>query len=63
MSLQLLLLSHGQIAYWGPVKEAVPYFERLGFRCPPEYAEAEFLASLIERPQDFLARTLQILAV
>ena len=53
--LQLLLLAHGQIAYWGPLREAMPYFERLGFRCPSEYSEAEFLASVVERPQDFLA--------
>lgn len=52
---QVLLITRGQVAYWGPLTEAMPYFERLGFRCPTEYSEAEFLASVVERPADFLA--------
>lgn len=52
-SLQVLLLTHGRVAYWGPVKEALPYFERLGFLRPAEYSEAEFLAAVVERPEDF----------
>ena len=32
---KILLLSNGRVMYLGPVTEAVPYFEKLGYACPP----------------------------
>jgi len=44
---QLLLLSKGQVVYFGPANEAVAYFARLGHECPPEYNPADFMIDLI----------------
>lgn len=43
----LILLSEGQMLYTGPAKDALPYFEELGHKCPEHYNPAEFLADLI----------------
>lgn len=51
----MLILCRGQVAYWGPVSEAVPYFERLGFRRPSDCADAEFLSALVEHPAQYFA--------
>ena len=44
-------LSAGGLVYSGPASEAVAYFERQGFTCPPNYNPAEFLADLISVDQ------------
>eukprot|EP00668_Euglena_longa_P010682 GGOE01012939.1.p1 GENE.GGOE01012939.1~~GGOE01012939.1.p1 ORF type:complete len:1397 (-),score=415.61 GGOE01012939.1:676-4659(-) len=43
---EVTVLCAGQIAFQGPINEAVPYFESLGFRCPPTKSHAEFLTEV-----------------
>eukprot|EP00667_Euglena_gracilis_P000604 EG_transcript_604 len=40
---EVTVMCAGQIAFQGPIEEAVPYFEALGFQCPPTKSHAEFL--------------------
>lgn len=39
----IVLLSEGQIAYIGPRKEVLEFFESCGFKCPERKGIAEFL--------------------
>ncbi len=39
----------GQIAYWGPISDALPYFKALGYDCPAAYSAAEFLAEVVHK--------------
>lgn len=32
---KVMVIAAGQCIYWGPVQDARPYFESLGFECPP----------------------------
>ncbi|XP_065222675.1 protein scarlet-like [Planococcus citri] len=43
----LLLATGGRVSYFGPVTEAVGYFERLQMKCPESYNIAEFLVKKI----------------
>ncbi|KAE9346683.1 ABC transporter G family member 34 [Phytophthora fragariae] len=42
----VMVLNHGEIIYHGPREHAVPYFETLGFKCPPRRDAADFLLDL-----------------
>ncbi|EGZ25831.1 pleiotropic drug resistance protein ABC superfamily [Phytophthora sojae] len=42
----VMVLNHGEIIYHGPREQAVPYFETLGFKCPPRRDSADFLLDL-----------------
>eukprot|EP00644_Phytophthora_capsici_P012747 jgi/Phyca11/21930/fgenesh1_pg.PHYCAscaffold_232_\ len=42
----ILLLNDGEVMYNGPREQAVPYFESLGFVCPPDRDVADFLMDL-----------------
>eukprot|EP00644_Phytophthora_capsici_P015914 jgi/Phyca11/10414/fgenesh1_pm.PHYCAscaffold_49_\ len=42
----ILLLNDGEVMYHGPREQAVPYFESLGFVCPPERDVADYLLDL-----------------
>ncbi|OWY98454.1 Pleiotropic drug resistance protein transporter [Phytophthora megakarya] len=42
----ILLLNDGEVMYHGPREQAVPYFERLGFACPPDRDVADYLLDL-----------------
>ncbi|GMF46956.1 unnamed protein product [Phytophthora fragariaefolia] len=42
----VMVLNHGEIIYHGPREQAVPYFETLGFQCPPRRDAADFLLDL-----------------
>ncbi|ETN18845.1 hypothetical protein PPTG_04318 [Phytophthora nicotianae INRA-310] len=42
----VMVLNHGEIIYHGPRDQAVPYFETLGFKCPPRRDAADFLLDL-----------------
>eukprot|EP00002_Diphylleia_rotans_P026240 TRINITY_DN521_c0_g2_i4.p1 TRINITY_DN521_c0_g2~~TRINITY_DN521_c0_g2_i4.p1 ORF type:complete len:1184 (-),score=287.33 TRINITY_DN521_c0_g2_i4:1637-5140(-) len=53
----LLLLSHGEVTYFGPSKGALGYFSGLGLRCPPLKNPAEFLQELTDRPVKYLDKT------
>lgn len=60
----LLLGKGGKIVYLGPCSEAVNYFEKLGFKCPPKVNPADFLMDVtngdIEREgeEEFTIQTL-----
>lgn len=43
----ILVGPHGQVCYMGPRKEAIPYFAKLGYKCPTETNPAEFLLDLV----------------
>ncbi|EEY63621.1 ATP-binding Cassette (ABC) Superfamily [Phytophthora infestans T30-4] len=42
----VLILNAGEVMYHGPRAQALPYFESLGFRCPPHRDTADFLLDL-----------------
>jgi len=42
----VLVLNAGEVTYHGPCDRALPYFESLGFRCPPHRDTADFLLDL-----------------
>ncbi|RAW21404.1 ABC transporter G family member 31, partial [Phytophthora cactorum] len=42
----VLILNAGEVMYHGPRDQALPYFESLGFRCPPHRDTADFLLDL-----------------
>eukprot|EP00667_Euglena_gracilis_P002444 EG_transcript_2446 len=49
---EVTVMCAGQLAFQGPIDEAVPYFEALGFRCPPTKSHADFLTE-ITLPEGF----------
>ncbi|KAJ8525855.1 hypothetical protein ON010_g15266 [Phytophthora cinnamomi] len=42
----ILLLNDGEVMYHGPRDQALPYFETLGFVCPPDRDAADYLLDL-----------------
>ena len=44
---QLMIMSRGRQAYSGDVKDAVPYFDGIGYPCPPAMNPAEFFLDLV----------------
>ncbi|EME27695.1 ABC transporter, ATP-binding protein [Galdieria sulphuraria] len=49
---KLLLLASGQTVYYGPAKEAVVYFSRLGYECPYGFNPADYFIALLTN-EDF----------
>lgn len=47
---KVIILAGGEIAYWGPVSQALEYFESLGFQCPVNYNASEFLSEVVVNP-------------
>lgn len=47
-----LMAEGGRVAYFGPAREAVPYFSRLGSRCPRYYNPADFLLEMVQNNPD-----------
>ncbi|GJD12434.1 ABC transporter G family member 22 [Galdieria sulphuraria] len=45
----LMLLSEGKVMYFGPAKDAVSYFTRIGYSCPEHYNPADFFLDTISR--------------
>ncbi|KAI9499206.1 ABC-2 type transporter-domain-containing protein [Zychaea mexicana] len=43
---KVLLLDDGYCIFFGPISEAKPYFEGLGFHCPPRKSIPDFLTGL-----------------
>ncbi|GJQ12987.1 hypothetical protein GpartN1_g4778.t1 [Galdieria partita] len=43
----LLLLSEGQIVYFGSAKDALPYFSQLGYECPEHFNPADYFLDLV----------------
>ncbi|XP_065181399.1 uncharacterized protein LOC135812026 [Sycon ciliatum] len=52
---KLMLLSRGQVVYFGPGKDAVAHFSRLGYECPMNYNPADFLLDVVS-PDDVVKR-------
>ncbi|KAL4447582.1 hypothetical protein ABPG75_004801 [Micractinium tetrahymenae] len=48
---EVILLSNGKVCYHGPVEAVLPFFEGLGFRCPPRRGVADFLQE-VTTPSD-----------
>ncbi|KAE9267907.1 hypothetical protein PR003_g31621, partial [Phytophthora rubi] len=48
----VLLMNEGSIMFHGKREEAVPYFEQMGFHCPPRKDVADFLLDLGTNKQD-----------
>lgn len=44
---QLCLLSEGRVMYFGPAKDAVPYFAGLSFQSPAQFNPADFFLDLL----------------
>ncbi|KAG6599673.1 pleiotropic drug resistance protein ABC superfamily [Phytophthora cinnamomi] len=42
----ILLLNDGEVMYHGPREHVIPYFESLGFVCPPDHDVADYLLDL-----------------
>lgn len=47
----VLLLNNGHVIFHGQREQALPYFETLGFRCPPRRDVADFLLDLASDKQ------------
>ncbi|EAW06570.1 putative ABC transporter [Aspergillus clavatus NRRL 1] len=43
---KVMLIEEGKCAYYGSTRNAKPYFERLGFECPPRWTTPDFLTSV-----------------
>lgn len=41
-----MVIAAGYVIYWGPRSEARPYFENLGFKCPPGQNVADYLTGV-----------------
>jgi hypothetical protein len=44
---KVMILSGGQVVFTGDGKDAVPYFSRIGYNCPPATNPAEFFLDLV----------------
>eukprot|EP01102_Stenamoeba_stenopodia_P021037 TRINITY_DN8378_c0_g1_i1.p1 TRINITY_DN8378_c0_g1~~TRINITY_DN8378_c0_g1_i1.p1 ORF type:complete len:700 (-),score=167.09 TRINITY_DN8378_c0_g1_i1:40-2139(-) len=44
---KILLMCEGNMVYYGPAKEVVSYFSRLGHECPINYNPADFMLGLL----------------
>ncbi|GAM17118.1 hypothetical protein SAMD00019534_002930 [Acytostelium subglobosum LB1] len=47
----LMILSEGQMAYFGPMNSAIPYFESMGFQLPSHHNPAEFFQEIVDEPE------------
>ncbi|EFA84973.1 ABC transporter G family protein [Heterostelium album PN500] len=47
----LMILSEGQMAYFGPMNSAISYFEGLGFKLPSHHNPAEFFQEIVDEPE------------
>ncbi|KAI9478275.1 MAG: P-loop containing nucleoside triphosphate hydrolase protein [Benjaminiella poitrasii] len=53
----LMLLTNGQLAYFGPASSCSTYFKDLGFPVPTDYNIADYLIDLtMKRPEDAVSR-------
>eukprot|EP01133_Synstelium_polycarpum_P007883 gene7883-9254_t len=49
----LMIISGGEMAYFGPMTSAISYFEDLGFQLPSHHNPAEFFQEIIDQPELF----------
>jgi ABC-type multidrug transport system ATPase subunit len=47
----ILIMKEGEVMYHGRREDVVPYFEGLGFKCPPDRDIADYLLDLGTRMQ------------
>lgn len=45
---KVTVLYLGRQVYFGPIKEAKAYFERMGYKCPPRQTTAEYLTAVTD---------------
>ena len=41
-----MLLTNGELAYYGQCNQAISYFKEIGYTCPPEFNPADFLIDI-----------------
>ena len=58
---QLMIMSRGREAFAGDVSDAIPYFEGIGYPCPPATNPAEFFLDLVNSDFSPEAEITQIL--
>ncbi|EFA83423.1 ABC transporter G family protein [Heterostelium album PN500] len=46
----LMVMSNGEIAFFGPMENAIPHFESLGFKLPSHHNPAEFFQEIVDEP-------------
>ena len=51
-----LMAEGGRVAYYGPANQAVAYFSKLNYHCPPYYNPADFLLELVQNNPDITER-------
>ncbi|KAF2073524.1 hypothetical protein CYY_005173 [Polysphondylium violaceum] len=47
----LMVLNEGNMVYFGPLNDAIGYFEGLGFKLPSHHNPAEFFQELVDEPE------------
>mmetsp|Transcript_21709 Transcript_21709/g.32220 ORF Transcript_21709/g.32220 Transcript_21709/m.32220 type:complete len:1460 (+) Transcript_21709:30-4409(+) len=50
----VMIMTEGTLAFMGPTSEGLPYFETLGYKCPRAMNPVDFLAEVVEQPEDYL---------
>ncbi|KAL6066653.1 ATP-binding cassette transporter snq2 [Balamuthia mandrillaris] len=51
----LIIMTAGEIAYFGPLKKSLGYFRALGYECPPNINPAVFLQEVVEYCENFIS--------
>lgn len=57
---QLMILSQGQVVYFGPAKEAVGYFTNLGYACRPFVNPADYFMDVVVENEKHAAKVLTL---
>ncbi|EGC32253.1 hypothetical protein DICPUDRAFT_155800 [Dictyostelium purpureum] len=47
----LMIMNQGQMSYFGPMNQAIGYFESLGFKFPHRHNPAEFFQEIVDEPE------------
>jgi len=47
----LMVLNEGHMVYFGPLNDAIGYFEGLGFKLPTHHNPAEFFQEIVDEPE------------
>jgi len=54
----LMLLSCGELVYFGSTQEVLPYFSGLGYDCPQNFNPADYLIDVVNKTSDTAIRVL-----